>query len=368
MNTMKKLAVFLCSILLSISFLGSCGMTTDSIEIESVKAVLNEETGATIITIKYLDDIEDPLVFEIPAGQQGVAGLQGVGISRIETIFNEKNERTGIRIYFTDESLPPFEAPFTDGKDGVSIKDVQSEIQADGSIKLTFLDDNNNVIGAPVFVPSGTEITDITSNTLENGALEIKVFYSNGVEPIKFTLDAARGVRDISTSLENNQYVITFTYTDGTTSTVSFDRPAAWLSGYGRPNHANGLNGDFYFDLATKLIYQKVNGVWGGNGNGEEYVPIADLNPNNKKFTVKFVIEEEFTFSGAMQEYTFSAGESFATKKYSVPVATKTGYEFLGWYTIPGTEILTVNHGRFTDLTPISGDLTLYAHWKKISG
>ena len=56
---MKKLAVFLCSMLLSISFLGSCSMSMDSIEIESIKAVLNEETGVTTITIRYLDDIEE---------------------------------------------------------------------------------------------------------------------------------------------------------------------------------------------------------------------------------------------------------------------------------------------------------------------
>ena len=359
---MKKLAVFLCSILLSLGFLGSCGMATDYLEIESVKAVLNEETGATIITIKYLDDIEAPLVFEIPAGQQGVDGLQGVGIARVETVVGENGERM-IRIYFTDESLPPFEAPFTDG---ISIKDVQSEIQEDGSIKLTFIGDNGVAIGQPVFVPSGTEITDIKSKILEDGSLEIEVSYSNGVPASKFKIDAARGVKDISTEFKNDKYTITFTYTDGTKSAVSFNRPAAWLSGYGRPNHANGLDGDFYFDLAAKLIYQKVNGVWGGTEKGEEYVPVADLNPNNKKFTVTFSLEEDFTFSGAMQEYTFSAGESFASKKYSVPVATRAGYEFLGWYTIPGTELLTVNHGKFTDLTPISGNLTLYAHWKKV--
>ena len=360
---MKKLAVFLCSILLGMSCLTSCGMATDSIEIESVKAVLNEETGVTTITIKYLDDIEDPLVFEIPAGKQGIEGLQGVGISKIETVYNDKNERTGIRIYFTDENMPPFEAPFTDGKDGVSVKDVQWEMQEDGSIKLTFIGDNDEPIGQPVVVPSGTEITDIKSTKLDDGSIEIEVYYSNGVEPVKFGLEAARGVKDISTDLKNDQYIITFEYTDGTTSSVAFNRPTAWLSGIGAPNPASGIEGDFYFDTVNAIIYQKVDGAWKS---------LADLKPDSVEYKVTFSIDSDFRLPpGTKNEYTFKAGECFATKKPSpgavpIPIHTDPSYEFVGWYTIADPDMLTVNHGRFTDLTPISGNLTLYAHWKKI--
>ena len=356
---MKKLAVFLCSMLLSISFLGSCSMSMDSIEIESIKAVLNEETGVTTITIRYLDDIEEPLVFEIPAGQQGIEGLEGIGITEIKEKLDANGNKIGITIYYTDEEKEP---TFINLKDGVSIKDVQSEIQEDGSIKLTFLDDNNNVVGEPVFVPSGTEISDIKSNTLPDGSVEIEVSYSNGVPSSKFKIDAARGVQDISTSLENEEYVITFTYTDGTTSTVSFVRPTAWLSGFGYPNPAAGIEGDFYFDTANTIIYQKVEGEW---------KMIADLAPDKVEFTVTFNVELDYRLPpGTKQQYKFKSGECFATKKPSVgtvpvPIHSNADYEFVGWYTIADPDMLTVNHARFTDLTPISGNLTLYAHWRK---
>ena len=355
---MKKLAVFLCSILLSMGFLTSCGMSVDSIEIESINAVLNEETGVTTVTIRYLDDIEEPLVFEIPAGQQGIDGLQGVGISEIKEKLDENGARIGITIYYTDEEKEP---TFISFKDGVSIKDVQSEIQEDGSIKLTFLDDNNNVVGEPVFVPSGTEITDIKSNTLQDGSIEIEVHYSNGIEPIKFKLDAARGVSDISAELKDNKYVVKFTYTDGTTSDISFDRPTAWLSGIGSPNPASGIDGDFYFDTVNSIIWQKVEGAW---------TKLADLKPESVEYTVTFNVQPDFRFPpGAKKEYTFKSGECFATKKPNpisvpIPIHSNSDYEFVGWYTVDDPEMLTVNHGKFTNLTPVTGNLTLYAHWK----
>ena len=336
-------------------------MATDSIEIESVKAVLNEETGVTTVTIRYLDDIEDPLVFEIPAGAQGLEGVQGVGIDRIENILNENNERTGIRIYFTDSEMAPFEVPLTDGKDGISIKDVVSEMQADGSINLTFLDTDGNPVGEVINVPSGTKISEIKSTTSEDGKVEVEVFYTNGEAPHKFEINT-RGVKDITTNLVNNQYVITFSYTDGTTGEVAFDRPAAWLSGVGAPNPDEGIDGDFYFDTANKLIYQKLNGSWGRE-------PLIDLKPDQVEYTVTFVIKEDFRLPpGAKAEYTFKAGESFASRKYSVPVPvyTDASYEFAGWYTVDDEAMITVNHSNFTDLTPVSGNLTLYAHWKKV--
>ena len=152
---MKKIAMFLCSILVSASFLSSCGMVTDSIEIESVKSSFNEETRVTTITIRYLDDIEPPLVLEIPAGMQGVEGIQGVGIDRVETKLDDNGELEAIIIHFTDPEREPYTVPM---RDGISINDVVSEKLEDGSIKLTFMGDNGQPVGEPIVVPAGTQI------------------------------------------------------------------------------------------------------------------------------------------------------------------------------------------------------------------
>jgi uncharacterized repeat protein (TIGR02543 family) len=200
---------------------------------------------------------------------------------------------------------------------------------------------------------------------MPDGSIKLKVFYTNNEEPSEFTINAARGVKNISTKLENNQYIITFTYTDGTTEEIAFYRPAAWLSGTGAPDPDAGIDGDFYFDIANKLIYQKYDGVWGNGKGGKD--PLVDLTLQAITYTVTFVIGEDVRVApGTKTEYSIKAGESFAAKKYSVPVPIHNNpdYEFLGWYTVDDEDLLTVNHSNFTDLTPISGDLTLYAHWK----
>ena len=359
---MKKLAMFLCSILVSASFLGSCGMV-DSIEIESIKSTYNAETKVTTITITYLDDIEPPLVLEIPAGAQGVEGLQGVGIDRVETKCDANGELEAIVIHFTDPEKEPYTVPM---RDGVSINDVAYEKLADGSIKLTFIGDNGEPVGESITFPAGTQISDIESKPREDGSIEVQVFYTNQEDPTTFIINSARGVKDIATNLINNQYVITFTYTDDTIQEVAFDRPAAWLSGEGAPNPADGIDGDFYFDVANKLIYQKFDGKW---GNGTSSDPLVNLNPEEaNKYTIKFVIaqDERLDQSIYKTEYSLLAGESFAAKGWIVPTPTHTDdiYEFAGWYTVDNDVVINVNYANFTDLTPVSGNLTLYAHWK----
>ena len=46
----------------------------------------------------------------------------------------------------------------------------------------------------------------------------------------------------------------------------------------------------------------------------------------------------------------------------NIPVPTREGYTFLGWYT---TKTIGPTSGVLTDLTPILSDLELYAQWAK---
>ena len=76
--------------LMIILTLASCGMGGgDSLEIEKISAeILDDGSGATRITIKYYDDVEPPLIFDIPMGLQGdigETGATGNGIKKVRS-------------------------------------------------------------------------------------------------------------------------------------------------------------------------------------------------------------------------------------------------------------------------------------------
>ena len=61
--------------------------------------------------------------------------------------------------------------------------------------------------------------------------------------------------------------------------------------------------------------------------------------------------------------YQIPHGSYFAAQEgYTIPIPTRNGYDFVGWYT---TKTITPTSGKFTDLTPVMADLTLYAIWEK---
>ena len=65
---------------------------------------------------------------------------------------------------------------------------------------------------------------------------------------------------------------------------------------------------------------------------------------------------------------TFKSGECFASNNYyngDIPVPTRDGYEFCGWY---AKRVITnpLTTSAFTDLTPISSNITLYAKWEPL--
>ncbi|MBO5481398.1 MAG: InlB B-repeat-containing protein [Clostridia bacterium] len=369
---MKKLAAFLLTIIFCANFLTGCGGfgVGDSLEISGVSAVYDEKTGVTTVTIRYLDDIEEPLVFEIPKGAQGDVGQTGNGIREVKTMPGDEKGTTKLLIYFTDGSDPVSVilkdgVDGKDGEDGISISGIRTvEELPDGSVRIAFVDSNGNDIGEPILIPAGedgSKITDITADTeTEDGSVVVKVSYNDG-EPKEFTIPAGKGVSDIQSTYDVNthEYKIIFTYTDDTTVDFTF-RPTAWLSGYGDPLPTLGIVGDYYFDKTLKIIHLKVE--------ENKWEVIANLEKEKNTYKVTFAISAGMNYTGPLQIYEIKEGESFAVKvsEYgNIPIPTKTGYTFVGWYTVENPDLLTVNHGRFTDLTPIFGDMTLYAHWEK---
>lgn len=331
----------------------------DSLEISDIKAVYDEKTGITTVTIYYLDDIEEPLVFEIPKGEQGETGLPGAGIDKIIPEITQNG--TKLIFHFTD-GRDPYPVEVLNGKDGISIVDVETEELAGGAMQVVFIDSNGNKVGDPFVVPAGVDgdkITGIVPVTNTDGSVTVTVSYSQA-EAESFTIPAANGITNIESNVVGNEYKIKFYYTDGTSSEISFLRPASWLSGNGGPLPESGIEGDFYFDLVYKNIYIKKN-----DGTEVKWEKIADLEKTEEVYTVVFMPGSGATINGSPSTYTFAPGQSFSTSgKGTIPVPTKDGYVFKGWYAAEAGYI-TENNGQFTDLTPITGNLTLHPQWKK---
>ena len=76
---------------------------------------------------------------------------------------------------------------------------------------------------------------------------------------------------------------------------------------------------------------------------------------------VRFMID-----SGTLMDtpIVMNHGSYFYRSGYEIPTPEREGFTFDGWYTKLNEDgTVNVNAGRFTDLTPILSDMTLYAHF-----
>ena len=149
-------------------------------------------------------------------------------------------------------------------------------------------------------------------------------------------------------------------YNDGSApTTLNFTRPTAWLSGLGAPPDDIGILGDFYFATEIVKIYQKKLDDYGI----EFWEEIADLTVERKTYTVIFTIDADMSYNGSRNEYELEDGKSFLSVGWDIPEPTKSGYRFKGWYTKRDPKPY---NGAFTDLTPVTCNLVLYASWEKL--
>ena len=118
---------------------------------------------------------------------------------------------------------------------------------------------------------------------------------------------------------------------------------ATWIVGTVAPNGTQGKDGDLYLNSATFEVYRKENGTW---------TLIGDINGDDAQEIVTVTFDAA---GGELDENTLTVNKG----EYTVlPEPTRSGYIFDGWYYGTG-----VNAGRFTNTTPIYGDITLTASW-----
>ena len=152
----------------------------------------------------------------------------------------------------------------------------------------------------------------------------------------------------------NGEWELQIYYTNGNSDTLSFAAPNTWLSGNGAPNAETGIPGDFYFDIENLVRYQKKASGWS---------VLVDFNDSlTRKYNVEFKTNGgQFASSTFTGTTTIERGHCFYADGRQVPLVVRQGFIFDGWYTTKNPD--PTIHGRFTDLTNVYSDRTLYANW-----
>lgn len=363
-------------ILFSAPLLSSCSsfFGSDSYNIKSTSKYYDESSGDTILTITFDNDEVEPMVIRIP---RGVSGKDGVGIKNIETTTLDSS--VVIRISYTDSSIPDttLTVPIINGKDGVSVTGVKVSNDSETgnvNIKFTYSDGKESEV---ISIPKGKDglngvgIKEITtSKNDETGVTTVTVIYTDSSIPNStFTLNDGIGISSISYNEElsnNDNYVLTITYSDGYKENITLARPQTtrWYNGSVTPNSSIGKDGDYYLNEETGEVYRKSNNSWlylfsmKNNTSLSSYKVSFNINGGNWKYVETGVNEVVRTF-------TYDYGSYVDFSNNMLEVKANSGYKFDGWWT-DTDHTLDINSGQLTKLTPILSDLTLYANWSAI--
>ena len=382
---MKKIWCLLVCIATLLTMLSSCGsfFAEPTVEIDNIDSVSLAD-GQTKIIITYKDPSIDPLEFLIPAGKVGDKGTDGAGVASID--YKHVNKQTEIIITYTDNRKETIFA-IPDGMYATGSEVKYDEEQELSYIEFTYSDGTKS---GPFYIPTpekGDQGNGISNNYVESED-DLYIYYVLEFDDgTTTTIEIPKGVGivDIVAGYpvddgtgegeegedegeteepdevqdENNEnYVITIYYTNGSVGTMEFQRPTKWYSGITNPANNMGINGDYYLDESAQIIYRKIGGRW---------VSVITLGDGSNPVTVTFDMNAAGDSSASMNGeyiYTFEMGECFASRNYyngNIPIPTRDGYIFDGWYAKKVVDPIV--NSRFTDLTAISSDIVLYAKW-----
>ena len=316
--------------------------------------VVQDEQGNAIITIHYTDSSKKPVTFTLPKGEDG---NDGAGIKKVEYTQDQYGVTT-VTISFTN-SLEPVSFTLQPGK---SIADVKFEKDESDNTLIIFIDSDGNEL-SPITVfkgdtgEQGVGIVSIIPDYRSDGSSSLKIVLSDETY-YEVEIPApkeGRGIESIVTRKEGTTVYLVINYTDNTSEEISFESTPSWTTGNSKPGDNFGYNGDYYFDISHDIIYIKENGVWtvavDFNTNAAEYSVIFELNDTTA---------EPAEYAVGQRSYVIQKGETFYSSGLELPVPSRNGYTFGGWYT---STVPNVTHGAFNNLTPVLSDMTLYAKW-----
>lgn len=358
-------------------------------QIEDCSYVVNEE-GDTVVTVTFVNDALDPFVFTV---ERGVTGESG---NFIDEVTAEVVEDTSITftISYTDETFEDtvITLPLVSATDGRFVTRMDVTTNSNGIPVIIFVY-SDGTESDPVTLTNGfTSKYGVTISAVESsvdsetGTTIVTFIYSyieEGEEyPSIEILKGERGndgttIKEISakTDTTTGQYVITVILVDyaGTETEVvialDYDEVATyWYYGNGNPNNngysTRGKLGDFYFDTendilycretftdSTELYWNLIFEVHGTSVSHPDYCLVTyDLNggvwensPDMDRILVSSVKYNDYA-----QVYFSSLGNPYYE-----------GKTFIGWYSY--SDYGNPNAGKLDTLTPIVGDITVYA-------
>ena len=358
---MKKILSALVLICILSLALTGCGFLPDDSGrmIDQIKKTNEFADGSSEITITFVDDLYDPVVFTIPGG---VKGDVGNGISDIKYDYDEENRQTKVTILFTDPEFDEVVFDVPDGKTITSIKTGFNTVTEKNEAYFVFNGNEEDFVTLELPEFSGISNYEYTVN--DDQSIDLKFEFNLLDQPdLDIHIPApetGNGISYMSSGEKDGKYIVTVYYThadkDGKqVQELEFDKPAdpnSWSLVDRSPTNAEGRDGDFWFDSFSKTIFSKSNGVWS---------PVINFNDQSTSYKVTFYLNYGDNTVPYTQAY-INHGCYYSSTGKSIPIPTREGYVFAGWYT-KAEDVNPVVNAPFTDLTPVNGTLDLYAKW-----
>lgn len=370
---MKK-TLMMALMFLMVFVLTGCGSffgEDETLLIEKIEYQHLEDEGVTRVTVTYLNEDKRPDVFDIPDGIQGAEGpigKDGNGIKTIEYKYSADGFTTQIKVLYTDDELEPtvFEIP-----NGRSVSGVRSETdRATGNTLMYVQYSDGTEEKEPIIIRKGVDgnsIIGYNTEVKEDKSVVITFQCSQSDDvviniPAPEKGDQGVGIDSMISSESETEYFIFVKLTDGTEQKLNFSKPtqpSTWLTGVDVPRNNEGKVGDYYFDSTHSSIYYKSIDGWD---------IVVDLNGTVEMFNITFNLNDNdggpkaYMPQNAFYNYKLQYGQCIGTSVYKVvPIPTRVGYTFKGWYLTP---VVSPVNGTFTDLTPVFCDMELYACWE----
>lgn len=358
------------SVLLCSLFVTSCSafFGADSLTITSTSVDTDAE-GNTVITVNFAEEGKEPLTFTIP---KAIDGEDGVGIANVSSVLSDDKTLVTITITYTDVNKAPsvITVPVYRGEDGKEITNIISDFDAEGNTTIVF-EYSDGTKSDTLTINKGNDgkgIKNITINTLENGNYELIINYTDGTSEKPMYVNSGVGITSVVYDEEKSdetRYCLIVNYTDGTSSELYLpkQKTTKWISGNAIPSDDIGNDGDFYVIESSGAVYTKTGNSWrylfSIKGIGSDLTYTVSFNLNGGRWTNGNLTnpEESATEIRTINRLTYG---SFIDLDQSYLECYNENFEFKGWWS---DAVITPNSGHFTNLTPVTSDITLFAIW-----
>ena len=365
MNKLKSLFLGL-GLALTGTLSTSCGLmgSEESLFIDSILASPQAD-GTTIIKITFTDEDIRPVEFVIPAGQDGEQGPKGTGIASVSSKVSEDGKDLVITMTYSDASLAPSVWTIPNATSITNIESMYDEESGMTTVTITTNDGEAHEFELPKG-RDGNGVANVSQTKEENGDIVITITYTDpSVEPSIITLpyrngEDGTGIQSIvgGVSTDGESYFLLITYTDETTQEIELPMPPAgtqWFRGEEIPGFVSGArDGDYYFCTGNNTIYVYRNLGW-------EIL----LQLKEEDCTVTFDASTNGGRITGTNDPSVIRSVPYGENIVNIPQAYRTdGALFLGWFTASSGAGATI--GQFTDLTPVTRDLHLYACFQEV--